>query len=472
MRSLERLLLGLEQPHAPIDGVGILLLDPSTAGEGFGFDRVRCELQLKLDDLPLFTRRAVEVPLNLAPGAWVVDPAFDFDHHVHRVAVPSPGGLAELTELAMALTDQALDRSRPLWQLWYVEGVEGGRVAIILRVHHALIDGMGGVEMFVRLFDTSAAPAASPPASLPKHTVAPERVPSGIELLLRSGPEWVVGPLRARVATSWFCSRRRDGPGPSQAARTAVGCSAGSPRTLFNRSAANPDKGLGLISLPLDEVKSVKNAFGVTVHDVVLAIVAGSVRDYLLEREELPARPLSVLCPMNMRTGAEQDPVGGNYFALVWSRLPTHLPDAVGRLRAIHADMSVNKRVARARGTIVNPTAAIADLPPPSVWPVFGALMTRTPIGQVVPPITNLVVSNMAGPSFPLYFAGARLEHIFGRTMVLSGVALFVHCISYDGGLEFGVTVLSEVIPDPQNLADGFRAHLDALLEAAAWKSG
>jgi WS/DGAT/MGAT family acyltransferase len=471
MRSLERLLLGLEQPHAPIDGVGILLLDPSTAGAGFGFDRVRCELQLKLEDLPLFTRRAIEVPLNLVPGAWVIDPAFDFDHHVHRVAVPSPGGLAELTELAMALTDQALDRSRPLWQLWYVEGVEGGRVAIILRVHHALIDGMGGVEMFMRLFDTSAAPAASPPASPPKHTVAPERVPSGIELLVRSGPEWFVGPLRAcrdLVALLAASRRARAVAGGSDRGRLL----ARSPRTLFNRSAANPDKGLGLISLPLDEVKSVKNAFGVTVHDVVLAIVAGAVRDYLLEREELPARPLSVLCPMNMRTGAEEDPAGGNYFALVWSRFPTHLPDAVDRLRAIHADMSVNKRVARARGAIVNPTAAIADVPPPSVWPVFGALMTRTPIGQVVPPITNLVVSNMAGPSFPLYFAGARLEHIFGRTMVLSGVALFVHCISYDGRLEFGVTVLSEVIPDPQNLADGFRAHLDALLETAAREPG
>jgi hypothetical protein len=204
------------------------------------------------------------------------------------------------------------------------------------------------------------------------------------------------------------------------------------------------------------------------VHDVVLAIVAGSVRDYLLERDELPDEPLSVLCPMNMRTGAEDDPTGGNYFALVWGRLPTQLPDPAEQLRAIHTDMAVNKRVARARGTVVNPAAAITDIPPPGVWPIFGALMTKTPFGQVIPPITNLVVSNIAGPPFPLYLAGARLEHIFGRTMLISGVALFVHCISYDGRLEFGVTALSEVVPDPQRIAEGFRVRLYQLLDAAA----
>jgi WS/DGAT/MGAT family acyltransferase len=462
MTSLERLFLGMEQSRYPLDGVGILLLDPSTAGPDFGFGRVRRELELKLGDLPLFTRRAVEVPFNLAPGSWVVDPDFDLDHHVHRVAVPSPGGLGELTELAMALTDRALDRSRPLWQLWYVEGVEGGRVALILRIHHALIDGMGGVEMFARLFGSSPEPA--PSAS--SRTGDTERVPWSIELLVRSGPELFIGPFRAfRDLLALLAASRRGRAAGSGGERGHL--FAQSPRVLFNRSVVSPDKRLGLISLPLDEIKAVKNAFGVTVHDVVLAIVAGSVRDYLLEYDELPAAPLSVLCPMNMRTGAEDDPTGGNYFGLVWSRLPTHISDPVTQLRAIHDDMTVNKRVARARGSVVNPAAAITDIPPPSMWPIFGALMTKTPFGQVVPPITNLVVSNIAGPPFPLYFAGARLEHIFGRTMAMAGVGLFIHCLSYDGRLEFGVTVLSELVPDPQVIADAFRTQLDRLLEVA-----
>jgi diacylglycerol O-acyltransferase / wax synthase len=467
MTSLERLFLGLEQSRYPLDGAGILLLDPSTAGPDFGFERVRRELEQKLDDLPLFTRRAVEVPFNLAPGSWVDDPAFDLDHHVHRIAVPSPGGLAELTELTIVLTDRALDRSRPLWRLWYVEGVEGGRVALILRIHHALIDGMGGVEMFARLFATAPEPGASPPAPPAGPAVAPERVPSGVELLVRSAPELFVGPVRAlRDLVSVLVASRRGRVAGAGAERGRL--SGRAPRMLFNRSVTSPDKRLGLISLPLDEVKTVKDAFGTTVHDVVLAIVAGSVRDYLLGHDELPGEPLSVLCPMNMRTGAEDDPAGGNYFALVWSRLPTHLGDAADRLRAVHADMTVNKRVARARGSVVNPAAAITDMPPSNVWPVFGALMTKTPFGQVVPPITNLVVSNIAGPPFPLYFAGARLEHIFGRTMLMAGVALFVHCISYDGRLEFGVTALSELVPDPQRITDGFRTRLDELLEVAA----
>jgi WS/DGAT/MGAT family acyltransferase len=240
-----------------------------------------------------------------------------------------------------------------------------------------------------------------------------------------------------------------------------------SPRMLFNRNVTSPEKRLGLTSLPLDEVKAVKNAFGVTVHDVVMAMVAGAVRDYLITRDELPGEPLSALCPVNMRVGAENDSTATNDFSLMWNRLPTHISDPVERLRAIHTDTVVNKRIAHARGTVVNPTAAITDIPPPSAWPILGLLMTRTPVGQVGPPITNLVISNIAGPPFPLFFAGARLVHIYGRTMVMAGVGLFVHCFSYMGMMEFGVTTLRELVPDPQVIADDLRVELDRLREAA-----
>ena len=235
----------------------------------------------------------------------------------------------------MALTDRALDRSRPLWQLWYVEGVEGGRVALILRIHHALIDGMGGVEMFARLF--GSLPRAGPVRSVHVSS-APATHPNvcrrSIELLVRSDSRAVRrsvarvprSPRRARGVASRSARRGR--------ALTAGACSASRLGCCSTGASSSPDKRLGLISLPLDEIKAVKNAFGVTVHDVVLAIVAGSVRDYLLERDELPDEPLSVLCPMNMRTGAEDDPTGGNYFASGLESTPDAAPRPGDQLRA------------------------------------------------------------------------------------------------------------------------------------------
>ena len=463
MTSLERLFLGLEQPDYPLDGAGILLLDPSTAGPDFGFAAVKRELESRLPGLPALTRRPVEAPFDVVPGSWVVDPAFDLGQHVHRVAVPSPGGLKELFELADSLFTGTLDRSHPMWQLWFVEGVENDQVALLLRIHHATMDGMGGVEMFGSLF--SWAPDTAPPR--PGRALEPERVPTSLEVVVRGLPELVIGPLRAvgDIVSMVAASRRGREAGAGDDRGSLFGSA---PRTLFNRNVESADRSLAVASIPLADVKAVKDAFGVTVHDVVQTLVAIAVRDYLLGRGELPPEALSALCPMNMRTGDETDTAGGNYFALLWSRLPTHLADPVAQLRAIHDEMVVNKRVARARGSVVNPTSAVTDIPPPLVWPVFGALMTKTPLGQLVPPITNLVVSNIAGPPFPLYFAGARLTHIYGRTMVMAGVGLFVHCISYDGMVEFGVTALRELVPDPQVIADGLQIGLDRLLEAAA----
>ena len=313
MTSLERLFLGMEQNRYPLDGVGILLLDPSTAGPDFGFEHVRRELELQVGRPALVHTAGRRGALQ--PGSGLLGRGPGLRPRPSRPpcrASRARVDWASSTELAMALTDRALDRSRPLWRLWYVEGVEGGRVALILRIHHALIDGMGGVEMFARLFGSSPEPAPSARQSrtgdirtraLGASSCSSAPVPS-----CSSDRSRAFRDLLAVLAAS-----RRGRAAGSGGERGHL--FAQSPRVLFNRSVASPDKRLGLISLPLDEIKAVKNAFGVTVHDVVLAIVAGSVRDYLLEYDELPAAPLSVLCPMNMRTGAEDDPTGGNYFA-------------------------------------------------------------------------------------------------------------------------------------------------------------
>ncbi|MCU1692388.1 MAG: Diacylglycerol O-acyltransferase [Frankiales bacterium] len=464
LTSLERLFLRVEKPQYPMDACGVFVLEPTEEGGPLTFDRVRDELSLRVGRLPVFTRRVVEASFGLASERWAADPDFAIDHHLYRVALPAPGTLVELRDLVLALGQTPLDRSRPLWQAWYVEGVDGpesGRAAVLLRMHHALIDGMGGMQMLGELFDFSpvAASAAEPSMASP---VRSERVPSGPELLLRSVPDLVLAPFKGLrsgvdVVRGSLASRAaaKDG-GPARSAP---------PRSVFNRPVTSGDKSLAFFSLPLEEVKEVRKAFGATVNDVVLAVVTGALRSYLRDRDEAVDAPLTAMCPMNVR--AKDDTSGiGNQFAMLFNALPVDDDDPVAQLREISAQMTQGKGAAEARRGIVNSTAAMADIPHPLVWNLVGDLVS-SPYSTMLPPVMNLVASNILGPPFPMYFAGARITHFYGRTMVISGVGLFIHCISYDGSLEFGITALRQLVPDPDALAAAARAHLDVLLECA-----
>jgi diacylglycerol O-acyltransferase len=460
--SLERLFLELEQGQYPMDGAGIMLLDPSTAPDGFGFAAMREHFARKLADLPLLTRRLVRPPLGMGGGYWIEDPDFSLDHHLHHIAVPAPGDLDALVRLTLDISTGTLDRTRPLWDAWFVEGVEHGLAALIFRQHHASVDGMGGMQEFAALFDLDPSPqrlAAAAPAK------PSSRVPSGAELALRSLPELATQP--ARLVKNVVDLARASRPARKAAAGTDRGRFLGPlPRTLFNRPAASPDKALGLASVPLDDVKTVKNAFGVTVNDVVLAVVTGALREYLLAHDDLPATPLVAAIPINVRTGGDEA-AAGNHFTFMFNHLPTHLDDPVEQLLAAHDEAVANKRVAEARMRAVNPVAAIAELAPPNGWAVIGGLLSNPRVGRSMPPLMNLCVSNMAGPPFPLYVAGAKMLHMFGRTMLLSGVALFIHCISYADSVDFGVTTLRDVIPDPESIANGIEEHLGLLVKAS-----
>jgi WS/DGAT/MGAT family acyltransferase len=232
---------------------------------------------------------------------------------------------------------------------------------------------------------------------------------------------------------------------------------------LLNRGVTNPDKSLALLSLPLDEVKAVKDAFAVTVNDVVLSLIAGGLRAYLQERGELPDEPLMAGCPVNVRPPDDHS-LAGNYFGFMFAHLPTHIAEPVERLHAVHEATMVGKRVAEARAKLVNPTEALVAIPPSNVWALFGRLLARPAAGDRLPVLMNMVISNMMGPPIPLYLAGARIEHLYGRTMNFSGVGMFIHCISYAGSLDLGITSLRELVPDPERIADGLRSELSTLL--------
>ena len=479
MTGIDRMFLGLESSKTPMDGVAIFVLDPSTSPDRHDFERVRAELAVRVPRIPVLVNRPVTVPFSAGPERWIVDPDFSLDNHVHRVGAPAPGDLAALTELVLALCRTPLDRGRPLWNLWYIEGLADGGAAVLLDIHHALLDGQGAMQMFAELFDDEPLPFTAPQA--PESRLV-EPAPNGLELLIRSLPGQAVLPLRLaesalpllqKALPSPLSLLRSGSKGHPESRRAPADSDSSSltPHTIFNHPTTDAKRSLALLSLPLADVLKVKDAFGVTVNDVVVTIVNGAVCDYLRERGELPTRPLRVLCPVNVRDDSAASG-SSNHFAFMMVPIPTGLQDPVELLGSIAESTSAALRRNEPATTPKSSprTGAVQalkliDAIPSSSWALAGALM-RTPAITALPVIANLVTSNIRGPVAPMYLAGARITHLYGRTMVGAGVGMFVHCISYDGNLDFGFTAIRDLVPDPETLAAGTRAQLQALLDA------
>jgi WS/DGAT/MGAT family acyltransferase len=451
--------LGIESEDFPMDGAAILVLDPSTAGPRFGYEAVRAAFTRGVARVPVMTQRLVKGP-SLTPGYWTAywagDPEFDLDNHLARVTVSPPGDTAALGELCLRLSDGTLPRDRPLWRAWYVDGVAGGRAAVILRVHHAAVDGIAGMEMFGALLDLEPKPGAAEPS----RDVARVEKPNGPGLLLRSLRDLATMPAEAA----------REAASLARALHAGGKAGAGQPRgrflhdihaSPFDRRVSRPDKSLALLELPLADVKEVKDAFGVTLTDVILALVTASLRAYLLDRGEPVENALSALCPINVRAGAEHSG-SGNHWATMFNRLPVQLADPIEQLTAIARETVANKRVAQATSEISNPTDAIADIVPPVAWPLLGKAMAL-PFARHVPPISNLQISSIPGSPQPLYLAGAKLLHLHSRTFVQQGSGLFIACVGYADSLDVGVTALRELVPDPERIAEGIERHLGVL---------
>jgi diacylglycerol O-acyltransferase len=461
---LERLFLRIEKPAYPMDVCGIFVLDPPAAGVPLSFERVKAELDRRTSRLPVFTKRVVQPTYGLAAERWINDGSFDIARHVRHVALPGPGTMGQLRDLVLALGDTPLERSRPLWAAWFVEGLEDGRSALVLRMHHALIDGMGGMQMLGDLLDLTPDQPSAQALSVPV-AVQGERIPSSPELLARSVPDLALAPLRGTLQ-SWHVLRATVLKVPR---RDRNGEAGGTPRTMFNRPVHAPDKSLAFFSLPLADVKQVRRAFDVTVNDVFLAVITSALRRYLQENGDNIDRPLTAMCPMNVRDPSDTSGAG-NAFTFLFGSLPVHEESPLARLRLIAASMRKVVEAQRSKRGGPNLTEAATDIPHPIVWQLLGDLIA-SPYGGALPPVMNLAASNIMGPPIPLYFAGAKISHFYGRTMAISGIGLFIHCISYNGSLEFGMTSLEELLPDPDRLADLVAEGLQELVALARSRS-
>lgn len=453
--------LAIESPTMHMHITAALVFDPSGEAPGPVFARVREMVEDRLWKVPVFRRQVVEVPFGLQHPVWVEDPGFDIDHHVRRACVPSPGGDRELSELLADLSSRPLDRRRPLWEFHVVEGLENGCMALVAKIHHALFDGVAGAELLANFFDLEADPS---PEDAPEVTWGPEVLPTRSELLrdavasLRSQPESVARKLRHTVEAIRELTVRNstlDCEPPPSPFRV--------PRVSFN-GAISPARRVAFVEVPMADVRYVKEELGGTVNDVVLAMLSGATRALLAGRGEDPDAPLVAMVPVSKRSVRERHVIG-NRISAMFVELGTDLDDPAERLDAIVRSARAAKEQEEEVG--LEPFTGLAYAALPALTTRVSRLAANLRIFDHVPPVFNVMSSNVRGPDFPLYIAGSRLVAVYPFGPVADGAGLNVTVFSYQDTLFCGLQACRDLVPEVDALAGWMRDALAELVKAA-----
>jgi WS/DGAT/MGAT family acyltransferase len=442
-----------ETSSMPMHTLGTLILDPSTVPGG-RFDRAHVirHVKKRVHRLAPFRQRLLETPLGLGPPVLADDPDFRVERHVHRIRVRRPGSLRELAGIVEEIAARKLDRGKPLWEMWLVEGLEGGRCALVTKLHHCMIDGATGASQMADLLDFTAQAESEK-----RPRFQPARLPSSIALLLGALTHLRDPRELARLAQSTAAGIvervREDG------VRSLLPAA---PRTPWS-GAAGSQRRVAFASAPLEDVKRVKNAFGVTVNDAVLAACALMLRRYLAARGVLPEQPLVCAVPVSVKSEEELRQFS-NKVSIMNVRLPTQLEDPAAIVRAVHAETEVAKRAFEAS----DPELLLGwlDWAPGRLVAAGSWLFTALSLADRVPMPWNCVVSNMRGAPFPLYFAGAQVLATYPMGPAGDGVGLNITVLSNMGRLDFGVLAAGETV-DVWELADGFTAAVGELRQIA-----
>ena len=460
LSGLDASFLYLESGAQLMHVCGLIVIDPETMPDGYEFETFKKELSRRLSDVPMFNRKLKTVPGGIDFPVWVPDEEFDIDRHVHRLAVPSPGGDRELSDLVGHLAGIPLDRSRPLWEMHVIEGMASGQIVVFSKMHHASVDGVSGSNMISYLcslepdappLDSADAPGAN----------APQRVPSDLELVGRGVVSTVTKPWQfARMVAPTVrtiqetVSRAREGR--SMAAPLTA------PRTSFNGTITG-HRAIAWTDISLDDIKEIKNAVpGATVNDVVLALSGGALRRYLLDRGELPSSSLLASVPVSVHLESKR--TGRNKVSTIFCKLGTDIEDPHERITAM-AERNANAKEHH-KAVPADTLQEWAEFAAPRTFGLAVRMVSDLRLAERGPVIHNLVISNVPGPPVPLYFLGARIDALYPLGPVFHGAGLNITVMSNNGEMHIGAIACRELMPRVWDLVDQFQDELKAMRSA------
>jgi WS/DGAT/MGAT family acyltransferase len=464
LSSLDASFLHFETPETPMHVGSLMILELPPGYKGDYYEDAKATIGNRLHLSAVLTRKLAQMPFELAEPVWIEDDDVDLDYHVRSLTLRRPGSMDQLQQLIGRLHSSLLDRSRPLWEMYVIEGLEDGRVAFYTKAHHSGVDGKAGAELAKVMYDISPQIREVPP---PRRKLS--RSSSGYQL-------GVTELLQAAVANTAQQYRKLASllPTAARALTTAGNVLAGqqtgkgerplnlglAPKTIFNDSITN-QRSYSTLTLPFDELKALGKRVGGTVNTIVMAMVSIALQRFLTQRSLMPKEALIAAVPVSLRV--EGDDSMNNQVSMVRVDLATDIADPVERFKAIHASSEAAKAVVRELKPVLG-----VDLPmtgSPWVMTSLASLYGRSNLARRMPPMANVLISNVPGPGMPLYVAGARMVSYYPVSIPYHGSALNITVQSYAGALDFGITACRRVLSQEESydLIDHLKAALEQI---------
>jgi diacylglycerol O-acyltransferase len=455
LTAIDASFLAQEGPASHMHIGGLVICEGPAPGYEEMLDHIRARLHL----VPRYRQRLTQPPLETGRPLWVDDPTFNLEYHVRQTALPAPGSEDQLMRLVARIMSQQLDRSKPLWEMWIIEGLDDGGFALISKTHHALIDGISGIDLATVMFDLTPVPPEVPHSDQPwepnHEPTGPELVAGGALGLAKAAAGAVAGALamvRNPQATVRALTEAAEGIGEVAWAGLNP-----APATPLNVE-IGPHRRYRVVRNRLEDFKEVKNAFGGTVNDVVLTVVSGALRDWLHSRGvRTEGLELRALVPVSTRDKGDQGHLG-NRITVMRGPLPVYIGDPIARLRAVKASMDGLKESKQAVGAEV--LTGVQSFAPPTILAQASRLNFSTRL-------FNLIVTNVPGPQLPLYVRGREMHDVFPVAFLPKGHSLAIAIMSYNGQMNFGLLGDYDALPDLDRIGDGIEASLAELLALA-----
>lgn len=463
LSGLDATFLHFETPEMPMHVGSLNVLELPADYEGDFYEDAKAFMASRIHLADVFTRKLALMPFDLSNPVWVEDDDVDIDYHVRHITLPKPGTNRQLQQYVARLHSSLIDRSRPMWEFYIIDGLKSGHVALYTKVHHAGIDGQAGVALGKAIFDLQPeGRVVKPPRDKPRRgnyqlgmaelaTAALRNTAAQYVKLYKMLP--ALGKAISSLATPG------EGPGASDVRELVKRFDMRAPRTAFNVSITNQRSFAGR-TIPLADTKAIARHFGVSLNDVVLATVSGALRKYFQDSNDLPEQPLIAGVPVSLREAGDE--TANNQASMMLVSLATDVKDRLERLKAINKSSNASK------DTVNKFRAVMLD-----DFPMFGApwLMSgmastigRSGLVNVLPPATNVAISNVAGAPFPMYFAGALVTCYYPVSIASHGCALNVTVQSYNGRMDYGLIACRKAVPDITEIGDYMLAEHQALM--------